>query len=503
MSTLSEFEARVYNAGERLIPGVTHDVGEFLRHRASYAFWRAIIVRDVERGHVRAPRILDLGCGVGHGCKFLATLPGAMITGIDNSPEAIEYARKHYAGLNITYQVAEAVEYVAAMNEFDYIVSRNVLEHIPNGLDVARAARWRERLCFDVPYGEQDDHNPHHHLHTIDESMLSSFANAEILYQDAEGALFNAASKPERPNVIMCIASRDRLPNIDALGLVFPLAVWEIPNALGTADHVRNFRFLENKLEALTGRKNELAESLAGLNRYGVEVGQQLATSTAQQIEIVARQNTVETWIDEIKAQAGEVIEQQTRLSTSLAQITEYQGDLVAQQNDLSTRLGAVIDNQGAFVSQQNDLSAHIGTMIETQGEVVARQTALDNRLTAIVDGLQQASARLAALEAQMQTQQAEFNQQLEQLRASQQAQLAEHNAAVGLRLDELDTQQARAAEQLTAVQQQFGQQLAEQLAQQHAQIDAQFVQQTERFERSLFIRFERWLRRLLRRPAL
>ena len=43
MKDVSPLEAIIYNEGERLIPHVTHDHDEFVRHRSSYVFWRAIV----------------------------------------------------------------------------------------------------------------------------------------------------------------------------------------------------------------------------------------------------------------------------------------------------------------------------------------------------------------------------------------------------------------------------------------------------------------------------
>ena len=167
MSQLDEREQRVYNAGERLIPGITHGVDEWIRHRSAYVFWRTVIETDLRNGHSHTPvRVLDLGCGVGHGCKTLTDNPQITVVGIDNDADTIEYARSHYAHENISYLQADIRNYVAEMSEFDYVISRNVFEHIENGLALLAQIKYRARLMIDVPYDE-DAENPQHQLTVI------------------------------------------------------------------------------------------------------------------------------------------------------------------------------------------------------------------------------------------------------------------------------------------------------------------------------------------------
>ena len=49
MRDLRPLEAIIYNEGERLIPYVTHEQDEFVRHRSSYVFWRGIVELDLPR----------------------------------------------------------------------------------------------------------------------------------------------------------------------------------------------------------------------------------------------------------------------------------------------------------------------------------------------------------------------------------------------------------------------------------------------------------------------
>ncbi|MEW6574520.1 MAG: class I SAM-dependent methyltransferase, partial [Bacillota bacterium] len=83
---MNDIERIIYNEGERLIPGVTHDVSEMVRHKSSYSFFKLIISLDIRLKLVDIPvRVLDFGCGVGYGSAMIAQIPGVLVTGVDVS----------------------------------------------------------------------------------------------------------------------------------------------------------------------------------------------------------------------------------------------------------------------------------------------------------------------------------------------------------------------------------------------------------------------------------
>lgn len=222
---LNPLEAIIYNEGERLIPNVTHNHNELVRHRSSYVFWRAVVELDLPG--LREPvTIVDLGCGVGHGCVTLAEIPGTQVVGVDRSAESLEYAARYYARPNIDYMRADLVEYMPSMPPFDYAVSRNAMEHIPDGLELVRQSSWRQRLMFDMPYAEAEGVNPHHIVHDMQEDAFGRFEDAELFFQDLAGVTYDRRRKPERPNIIMCIASRPGLARVSR-ELCFPIDGWD------------------------------------------------------------------------------------------------------------------------------------------------------------------------------------------------------------------------------------------------------------------------------------
>jgi SAM-dependent methyltransferase len=224
---LTRLERRIYNAGERLIPGVTHDLAEVVRHRSSYAFFRRVIELDLQgsRRSEREIEIVDLGCGVGHGCYALSEIQGSSVVGVENSPECLRYADDRYSRGNVAYVCADLVDYIPAMPEVDYAVSRGVFEHVPDGLRLAFLVKRRCRLMFDVPYDEPESRNPHHVLHGIREDDLSGFPGVELFFQDLEGVIYDAQHKPPSPNMILCVSSHLALPDV-ASRIRFPVPAW-------------------------------------------------------------------------------------------------------------------------------------------------------------------------------------------------------------------------------------------------------------------------------------
>jgi len=231
MAQLTYLEEKIYNEGERLIPGVTHDIKEVIRHKSSYNFFHKVIEDDLNmvsnQSNENLISIADLGCGVGHGCKTLSSLNKSSITGVDFSQESLEYAEQHYAGKNISYKLAELNKFIQEMPEYDYVVSRGVFEHVPNGIVAANSTNWRQRLLFDVPYDEPEDINHHHLISSIREEHFDEFTESELFFQDLAGVIYDPKHKPKKPNMIICICSHPDLPKIKNRNISFPVPAWK------------------------------------------------------------------------------------------------------------------------------------------------------------------------------------------------------------------------------------------------------------------------------------
>jgi 2-polyprenyl-6-hydroxyphenyl methylase/3-demethylubiquinone-9 3-methyltransferase len=102
---------------------------EFIRDRLAAHFGRKM----PDRKPLAGLRILDIGCGGGLVCEPLCRL-GATVCGIDPAPENIDVARDHATGmgLDIDYRSTTAEALAALGEEFDAVISLEVIEHVPD-----------------------------------------------------------------------------------------------------------------------------------------------------------------------------------------------------------------------------------------------------------------------------------------------------------------------------------------------------------------------------------
>lgn len=190
---LSIEEELIYNKGERLIPYLTHNKAEIIRHHNSYKFFARLINNEPDMSYVT---ILDFGCGVGHGTKLLSEniMHDVLIYGYDIDEITLRYARQYYNNKNIIYG--------DLIPEVDYIVSRGVIEHIEGGIELLRKMSYAKMLIIDVPYNESQI-NKFHVLTGITEESFKSFKNIEFYYEDINGNI--SKHKMDKPNMLMAV----------------------------------------------------------------------------------------------------------------------------------------------------------------------------------------------------------------------------------------------------------------------------------------------------------
>lgn len=177
------------DTGERVIPEKM-DVTDYMliEHLARYHFANLYV-----RG-----RVLDLACGSGYGTHIIAKRCRNQLNeviGIDNSREALDYARYSYYHPKSTFIEEDVVsaKLPQQLGQFDSIVSFETLEHIKeeeqflnNIYDMLKPGG---SLILSTPFGQGRDKpcgNPFHiHQLTVKEfkELFTRYESATFYYQ--------------------------------------------------------------------------------------------------------------------------------------------------------------------------------------------------------------------------------------------------------------------------------------------------------------------------------
>lgn len=75
-------------------------------------------------------RVLDLGCGCGHGSNLLLERGATEVVGVDVDRRAVAYANRRYGLTGASFEVADAEGLPRDLGPFDVVVSSNVFEHL-------------------------------------------------------------------------------------------------------------------------------------------------------------------------------------------------------------------------------------------------------------------------------------------------------------------------------------------------------------------------------------
>jgi len=110
-----------YGYTERLLPETPKWKSNSASHFARYSF----TVPDVV-----SKRVLDIGCGVGYGSRFLAERGAVSVVGIDYSDQALKIARHRFSHDRVEYRVDDAERLANVEEMFDVIIAFDVLERM-------------------------------------------------------------------------------------------------------------------------------------------------------------------------------------------------------------------------------------------------------------------------------------------------------------------------------------------------------------------------------------
>ena len=137
--------------------------------------------------------VLDAGCGAGYGTAHLARA-GRHVVGLDLSPEALDYAREHYAAANVEYVHGDLASLPFENAAFDLICAFETIEHLDDpeafAAEAARLLRDGGTLLVSTPRAQHTTRmpaNPHHRVELsaaeLERILHLSFGDVRLLGQ--------------------------------------------------------------------------------------------------------------------------------------------------------------------------------------------------------------------------------------------------------------------------------------------------------------------------------
>ena len=101
--------------------------------------------------YIKGKMVLDVGCGCGYGTHIMSSA-ASHVSGVDDSSEAIEFARNMYSSVNINYYCDDFVKFT--YGGYHIIVAYEFIEHIENTNAVFNKFKdiGPEKIILSVPH---------------------------------------------------------------------------------------------------------------------------------------------------------------------------------------------------------------------------------------------------------------------------------------------------------------------------------------------------------------
>ena len=357
--------------GERVIPGEV-DVDLLNEHMARYTFAARL---------ARGKRVLDAGCGAGYGSAELARAADQVV-GVDRAPEAIEFARSHYAGDNLSFEEASCEALPHADASFELVVAFEVIEHIEDWRGFLREARRvlapNGQLVVSTPnklyYTESrgaDGANPFH-VHEFDfaefrAELTAVFPHVSLFLENhIEGFTFQAHEGGSTAEVR--VDAGDPVPDESH----FFVAVCANRPQTGNPTYVyvpRTANVLRERERHIGLLEKELAEKNQWLN----EAQGELAEMTRQYARIERELEESNRWAGELNRELEERRARVAGLQAELAEEQEsgrrtaaaYEVKVSELEADIQSKIRWARDVEAALIADVNKQTAALVTAVD------------------------------------------------------------------------------------------------------------------------------------------
>jgi SAM-dependent methyltransferase len=390
--------------GERVIPGQV-DPDLMNEHLARYAFAARL---------ARGKRVLDAGCGAGYGSGELAKT-AASVLGVDQSSDAIAFARENYRLPNLRFVQGSASALPHPDASFDLVVAFEVIEHLEEWreflLEVRRVLVPTGQFIVSTPnklyYAETRERagpNPFHH-HEFEfaefrDELSSVFPHISLFLENhVEGVVFQPVEAGDTAEV--------RCDGADAApaGSHFFVAVCAHRPQIGNPTFVfvprtgNVLREREQHIGLLEGElavKNEwLEKAKQELSDLNQEHQKLLEMFRAQKVQLEACNQWSEKLNQEIEERSARVAQLQDELaaeqSAARGVAEGYESKVLELEEDIRQKTAWARDTESRLGKEIAEKSEELAKCVEILHQT--EKTAEDHRLSA--EKLKEEVARL------------------------------------------------------------------------------------------------------------
>lgn len=357
--------------GERVIPGQV-DVDLLNEHMARYTFAARL---------ARGKRVLDAGCGAGYGSAELARA-AERVVGVDRAPEAIEFARAHYAAANVSFEEGSCEALPHADASFELVVAFEVIEHLENWRgflrEVRRVLAPNGQLVVSTPnklyYTESrgaDGANPFH-VHEFDfeefrAELTAVFPHVSLFLENhVEGFTFQPQEAGHTAEVR--VDAGDPAPDESH----FFVAVCANRPQTGNP----TFVYVPRAANVLREREHHidlLQKELDEKNRWLAAAQSELAEMTRQYAKLEGELEKSNRWAGDLNRELEDRHARVAALQTEMAQEQEkaremaesYEAKVSELETDIRSKIKWALDVEAALIVEVNKQTADLVKAVE------------------------------------------------------------------------------------------------------------------------------------------
>jgi 2-polyprenyl-3-methyl-5-hydroxy-6-metoxy-1,4-benzoquinol methylase len=364
--------------GERYDPSAANALAEY-DHASRYHFVRRLVAGS------KGGALLDLGCGLGVGTRFLAP-SFQRVVGVDVSPEALEEARRRTSDPHVSFVTLKDFDTEPRSERFDVVTCLEVIEHTFEQDRLVRLVRERLKeggvAIFSTPNilhtRAHGIHNPFHVKELTRDEFLAvlqpHFAHVQLWVQvQVNGVL---------------VASEEKGEEAVASGTV-----------LATPGGVPDSRFGPDVVTNYVAVCSQQSLPAAG----GVSFLDPRSTYVEELKEIIQRQTQFIDERDEALRTQARLIDDRDAALRSQARLIDERDDALRAQARLIDDRDEALRSQARLIDERDEALRSQARLIDERDEALRSQARLiDERDAALAAQAQESRRAIGELQARL-----------------------------------------------------------------------------------------------------